>query len=251
MKFASLLTILLIFPATVLAGPGGKIAKAVFETFWGRVILGLLTAILLPLILWVTFKEHRAKKRAIKDLAHVGQVHPDFHWIKLRQRVKDAFTRVHDSWSKTDVSIASNWMTSWYWQNQQLVYLDRWEREGLFNHCEIFKINKMFPILFSYHSENGEPGEGSELAVIIEAKMTDYLMRKSDGVIVEGSKKKKDIERIWSFTYHKGQWLVSDIDEGSNSLAYVDMMKSVPAIADHFPSGRDVPHSSSSPGGHQ
>ncbi|MFT6238345.1 MAG: hypothetical protein ACJAQT_000416 [Akkermansiaceae bacterium] len=90
-------------------------------------------------------------------------------------------------------------MTSWYWQNQQLVYLDRWEREGL-----------------------------------IEAHLTDYLMRKSDCAIIEGSEKKKDIERIWSFTYQSGRWIVSDIDEGSNSLAYLEMMKSVPAIEDVF-----------------
>ena len=125
-------------------------------------------------------------------------------------------------------------MTSWYWQNQQLVYLDRWEREGLINECEVFKINKMVPLLFSYQSENGVPGEGSELAVLIEAHLTDYLMRKSDCAVIEGSEKKKDIERIWSFTYQSGRWLVSDIDEGSNSLAYVEMMKSVPAIEDVF-----------------
>ncbi|MDB4464650.1 hypothetical protein N9077_01450 [bacterium] len=81
--------------------------------------------------------------------------------------------------------------------------------------------------------------------------MTDYLMRKSDGKVIEGSTRKKDVERIWSFTFENGQWLVSDIDEGSNSLAYVDMMKKLPAIADHFPSGRDVAHSSSSSDGDQ
>ena len=238
MKFASLLTFLLLLPATVMAGPGGKIAKAVFETFWGKVILGFLTLILLPAIIWVMVKEHGAKKRALKHLQVVGASLPDFQWVKLHKRVKACFTRIHDSWSKADVSTASDWMTSWYWQNQQLVYLDKWEREGLVNECEVFKINKMIPILFSYQEEGGIPGEGSELAVLIEAKMTDYLMRKSDGQIVEGSAKKKDVERVWSFTYEKGQWLVSDIDEGSNSLSYVEMMKHVPAIEEVFEPSR-------------
>lgn len=165
----------------------------------------------------------------------------DFQWIKLRKRVKDCFTRVHDSWSKAGVSIASEWMTSWYWQNQQLVYLDRWEREGLINECEVFKVNKMIPTLFSYQAEDGNPGEGSELAVLIEANMTDYLMRQSDGTIVEGSQKRKDIERIRSFTYLEGKWVVSDIDEGSNSLAYVEMMKSVPAIEEVFQPEKSMP----------
>ncbi len=33
-----------------LAGPGGKIASAAFETFWGRAILAVLTILFLPLI---------------------------------------------------------------------------------------------------------------------------------------------------------------------------------------------------------
>ena len=234
MKFASILSFILIFPSTALAGPGGKIAKAAFETFWGKVILSLIIIVLLPLIIYVLYKERGAKKRALNHLQIVGSSLPDFQWIKVRKRVKDCFTRVHDSWSKTDVSTASQWMTSWYWQNQQLIYLDRWEREGLINECEVFKINKLIPILFSYQSQDGILGEGSELAVLIEAKMTDYLMQKDNGTVVEGSKKKKNIERIWSFTYENNQWIVSDIDEGSNSLAYVEMMKSVPAIEEVF-----------------
>lgn len=238
MKFASIFTFLLLLPATVMAGPGGKIAKAIFETFWGKVLLGFLTLVLLPLILWVMLKEYRAKKRALKHLQVVGSAMPEFQWIKLRKRVKDCFTRIHDSWSKADVSTASDWMTSWYWQNQQLVYLDKWEREGLVNECEVFKINKMNPILFSYQEMDGKPGEGSELAVLIDATMTDYLVRKTDGKIVEGSAKKKDVERVWNFTYEDGRWLVSDIDEGSNSLSYVEAMKEVPPIEEVFEPAR-------------
>lgn len=84
MKFASILTFLLLLPATVMAGPGGKIAKAIFETFWGKVLLGFLTLVLLPLILWVMLKEYRAKKRALKHLQVVGSAMPEFQWIKLR-----------------------------------------------------------------------------------------------------------------------------------------------------------------------
>lgn len=37
-----------------MTGPGGKIASAAFGTFWGRVILGILTFIFLPLITYVS-----------------------------------------------------------------------------------------------------------------------------------------------------------------------------------------------------
>ncbi len=228
--FHSLIFVLLFYPTIAFAGPGGKIAKAIAETFWGKVILIGLVVFFLPLILLVLFKEQRAKRRVLNDLKVVARVSPDFDWIKLRKRIQDCFHRVHAAWENSDVSETSQWMTEWYWQNQQLVFLDRWERDGLVNICEVDKINFIKPIMFSFRGDEDKPGEGSELAVLIEAKMTDYLERKSDGKLIEGSRKKKDVERIWSFTFENEKWVVSNIDEGSNSLAYIEMMKTVPKI---------------------
>lgn len=90
--------------------------------------------------------------------------------------------------------------------------------------------NHIKPILFSFRGDKKIPGEGSELAVLIEAKMKDYLERKSDGKLIEGSRKKKNVERVWSFTFEKGNWVVSNIDEGTNSHEYIEMMKTVPKI---------------------
>jgi Tim44-like domain len=228
--FNILLFFLLFWPGYVFAGPGGKIAKAVTETFWGKVLLIGVTIFFLPLILYILLKEYRAKKRVFKDLKVASKVSPDFDWIKLRKRIQDCFHRVHAAWEKSDVSEANEWMTDWYWQNQQMVYLDRWERDGLVNICEVDKINHIKPILFSLRGDKNIPGEGSELAVLIEAKMKDYLERKSDGKLIEGSKKKQNVERVWSFTFEKGNWVVSNIDEGTNSLEYIEMMKTVPKI---------------------
>ena len=134
------------------------------------------------------------------------------------------------AWEKSDVSESSEWMTDWYWQNQQLVYLDMWQRDGLVNICEVDKINFIKPIMFSFRSDANAAGEGSELAVLIEARMKDYLERKADGHLMEGSRKKKDVERFWRFSYENGKWVVSNIDEGSNALEYIDLMKQVPTI---------------------
>lgn len=230
-KILNILVFLLLFyPTFAFAGPGGKIARAVAETFWGKVILVGITLFFLPLIIYTLLKEHRAKKRVINDLNVLARVSPDFDWIKLRKRIQDCFYRVHAAWEKSDVSEANEWMTEWYWQNQQMVYLDRWERDGLVNICEVDKINYIKPIMFAFRGDNKKPGEGSELAVLIEARMKDYLERKNDGKVIEGSKKKKDVERVWSFTYENEKWVVSNIDEGSNSLEYIEMMKTVPKI---------------------
>ena len=37
---------------------------------------------------------------------------------------------------------------------------------------------------------------------------------------------------MWIFTYENGRLVVSNIDEGANSLEYIDMMKQVPKIED-------------------
>ena len=230
-KIIKYLTFLILFyPVAALAGPGGKIARVVAESFWGKVILAVLFILFLPLIILVVLKEYFAKKRVLNELKILSRVSPDFDWIKIRKRIQDCFYRVHAAWEKSDVSEANEWMTDWYWQNQQVVFLDRWERDGLVNICEVDRINSLKPIMFSFRCDEETPGEGSELAAIISARMTDYLERKSDKKVVEGSRKKKDVERVWSFTFMKGKWVVSNIDEGSNSLEYIDMMKTVPRI---------------------
>jgi len=65
------LTLLSIQPA--FAGPGGAIAKAAVDTFWGRVITGLIVIFFLPLILSFWLKETLAIRRARKDLAFVAK----------------------------------------------------------------------------------------------------------------------------------------------------------------------------------
>ncbi len=228
--FGIVVFFLLFYPAFAFAGPGGRIARAVAETFWGKVILIGLVIFFLPLIIYVLLKEYRAKKRVLRDLQIVARASPDFDWIKLRKRIQDCFYRVHAAWEKSDVSEAADWMTEWYWQNQQMVYLDRWERDGLENICQVEGIGSMKPIMFTFRGDEGTPGEGSELAVLISARMKDYLERKSDGKLVEGSRKKKEVERIWCFTYERGKWVVSNIEESSRSLEYIELMKAVPKI---------------------
>ena len=68
------------------------------------------------------------------------------------------------------------------------------------------------------------------VVISIEAKMQDYLQNVKTGKVVEGGKRYKEVETIWSFTLHNGAWKVSDIDEGSMSLAFAKMAKELPDI---------------------
>lgn len=212
-----------------MAGPGGKIAKAMYESFWGKVVLVLLTILFLPLILYTVMKEKFAERRARKDLRFMAKYNAQFDWLKLKQRATDCFYRIHAAWQKEDVSEASDWMTDWYWQNQQMVYLDRWEQEGLVNVCEVKKLTDIKPLLF-VHRNSGAEHEDSMLIISITAKMRDYLAQRDGGKVVEGSKKLKEVETIWSFTMENGVWKVSNIEEDTMSLAYAKMVSELPSI---------------------
>ena len=211
-----------------LAGPGGKIASAVFESFVGRIALVALVILLAPLIVYFMIKERRAQSRAIKDLVFMAQHAPQFELVNIRQRATDCIQRVYAAWSKEQVGEASRWMTNWYWQNQQLVHIDRWEREGLVNVCNLKELKSLNPVLF-VHRNDGAAHEGSIIVLSVAANMQDYLAQRGSGEVVEGSTNFMDVFTAWTLTLTGGQWLVSNIESGSG-LQYADMAKQLPPI---------------------
>jgi hypothetical protein len=224
---ASMICILHAEPA--FAGPGGLIAKAVEKTLLGKIVLCLLVFVLFPIIVWVMITEHLATKRATKDLRYMAQYSHLFEWLKIRERAKDCFFRVHSSWEDEDLTKAAVWMTDWYWQNQQLTCLERWKKEGLQNICVVNKINSIRPILF-VHKNVGGTHEESMVVISISATMQDFLQDRETGEVVEGDQIVKDVTRVWSFTLIGGQWKVSDISEGSSSLDFAKLRHTLPAI---------------------
>lgn len=154
-----------------------------------------------------------------------------FEWLKIQERAKDCFYRVHSGWEKENLSEVSSWMTDWYWQNQQQVHLERWKKKGLVNICEVKKITNIKPLLFVHRNHETEH-EDSMVVLSIAAKMKDFLQERNTGKVVEGSKKYKNVETIWSFTLENGRWKVSDIEEGHMSLAYAREVKELPRIED-------------------
>jgi len=225
---ALVLLVLLLSLDVAWAAPGGKIVSAVFKSTWGKILLAILTVILLPLILWVVIKERRAEKRTLAELRRLSAVDRTFDWMTIRDRVTDCYHRVNAAWSATDMSEASEWMTSWYWQNQQLAFLNRWEREGLVNHCRIKGISKIRPLFLQFENDGDSYGEGSRLVVSVSANMEDYLAEKDTGKVVEGAKGYADTEHVWTFLLQKGKWVVGNIEEGSVSLSYAGLRSEVP-----------------------
>lgn len=198
-------------------------------TFWGRMIAGILAVVLLPLIIYIVLREKLSERRARSDLRFMATYSHYFEWLKIQERAKDCFFRVHSGWEKEDLSGVSNWMTDWYWQNQQLIHIDKWKKQGLVNICHVKKIKNIRPLLFIHKNQGGEH-ENSMLVISIEAEMQDYLQDRDTNKVVEGDKRYKDVETVWSFTLENGAWKVSDIEEGAMSLAYAKLAQELPGI---------------------
>jgi hypothetical protein len=225
----ALVSALLVYPESAFAGPGGMIAKELLDRLWGKVLLGILVVVFLPLIILILLQTKIAERRAMKDLRFMAAYSSKFEWLKIFERAKDCFYRVHSGWRDEDLSNVSSWMTDWYWQNQQSEFLDRWKREGLVNICNVRWISNIKPILF-VHRNQGREHEDSMVVVSITAKMQDYLQERSTGKIVEGSKKFKDVKTIWTFTLEDGEWKVSNIEESGMWSAYTKLRKELPRI---------------------
>ena len=220
---------LLLCPDVAYAAPGGKIVSGLFKSPVGRIILAVLVVLLSPWIAYVMIKERLAEKRTLKLLKQLAAIHPQFDWMPLRDRITDCYYRVHAAWRGEEMSQASEWMTSWYWQNQQMAFLNQWERDGLVNHCRVKSVSKIRPLYLQYRQNEGS-GEGSRLVVSLTANMEDYLAERSTGKVVEGKKGYADTEHVWTFVLQQGKWLVANIEEGSMSLSYARLVSEAPPM---------------------
>ncbi|MBT6274857.1 MAG: hypothetical protein HOI95_12050 [Chromatiales bacterium] len=97
------------------------------------------------------------------------------------------------------------------------------------NHCNVKKISGLKPLLF-VHRNQGADHEDSMIVVLVEANMNAYLEQRTTGKVVEGTKRYQDVETVWTFTMIDGQWKVSDLEEGTMSLAYAKLVKELPPI---------------------
>jgi hypothetical protein len=216
-------------PETALAGPGGKIVEVAARTFLGKIVIAILVIIFLPLILYIYFREVLAERRTLNDLKTLRQIDKNFDWFRLKERVTECFHKVHSAWRAEDMEKATQWMTNWYWQNQQIAYLEQWKNDGLVNHCRVKSIKKIRPLFLSV--ENDGNSEGARLVVAILAVMEDYLAERETGKIVQGQKGFHDMETVWTFLAENNQWVVSNIEEDAMSLFYAKLKNQLPAYA--------------------
>jgi hypothetical protein len=236
LRLLVVLTVML--PLHALAGPGGKIVSAAFRSPWGRVVLAVLVVVLLPLVLYSVVKQWLAERRAQADLKVLARLRPEFDWLTLNDRVLECFHRVHAAWRREDMQEAATWMTDWYWQNQQLAYLDRWEREGLANRCTVNEVKRVRPLRVACRNEDGQGG-GSRVVVAITAELEDYLESRITGHVVEGKKGFTEATTLWTFVLRDGRWLVNNIEPDAMLLTYAGLGNELEALLS--PDGQGTP----------
>ena len=224
--FLLILFFLFTFEPELLAAPGGKIANAFFKTWWGKLISFILVIVLFPIILPQMWRERKKVKATEKALGQLATLDDNFEILKLKARVSGVFNRVHRAWTKEDMSEASELMTPWYWQNQQLVYLNAWEERGLVNVCRVRAVNKVKPILVKATTESNF--ENSRVSFSINAEIEDYLKERESGRIVEGAKGFDDEESVWTFVLQDGNWLLENISREASYSEFIKMPNVVP-----------------------
>ncbi|HEB62149.1 MAG TPA: Tim44 domain-containing protein [Bacteroidetes bacterium] len=218
-----LIFIFVIFQYTeLLAGPGGKIARVLFDSPLGKIVLIILTIVLLPVIIYVNLKEYFGTRKTKKDLKELAKENYElFDEIILKNRVTDIFNRVHKGWSNQNMEECSEYMSDWYWQNQQIVYLDKWKKQGMVNICNVKKINHIKPL--HIRVSNNKDFNGTRIMYAISANMEDYLVKKTNSAIIEGKKGFRDVETVWTIVLIDGIWKLDNIEESVMTLKYAKM----------------------------
>lgn len=211
-KLAPLFVFFLLFVTDVFAGPGGAIAKGLFNTFWGKLFLILLILILLPYILYSNLRGRIKSNKTVRALNQVAADNRLFDPVRLNSRMREIFERVYFAWNKGELDDTSEWMNSWYRQNQQIVHLNYWKENGLKNHCQISKINSIRPIHIQMNQEGDTPN-GSRIVFRINAEVQDYLEEIATGRLVKGERGFVDHINVWTLELVDGVWKLDNIEE--------------------------------------
>lgn len=207
---------LLFYVDPIYAGPGGYIAKGLFKTFWGKVLLFILTIVLLPLIIYIRLVEYRKARKIKKILNQISMQHKEWSWLQLNKEFTNIIRRVYNAWSNENMAEVQGYVNHWYWQNQQKVFLDQWKRENVKNVSRLKEISKIRPLYLEL--TKAENFEGSRIAVAIDIEAEDYLKDNETGKIVQGKEGFQSLEYVWFLEYTEGKWLLDDIQEGGLSL---------------------------------
>lgn len=246
------LVLVAVLPGDAFAGPGGEIAELLFKTKLGRIVMGLLVIVFLPLIVYIYAREAVGVHRTKKDLRILAERLPWFEWRTIEARVSELATYLYREWNKGKLVESRAFMTSQYAQSQQDI-LDRWSEEGKRNVTKLRKIKKIKPLRVQVENEE----QMTAVHVLLTLDLIDYLEQVRTGKVLKGKKKVIEAHDVVFVMVHAGSsgWLLHSIGDGSLSLALarkanvtdtsylerIGRMERVPSEAPVLDSTADVP----------
>ncbi len=209
------LFLLLVVTAPALAGPGGQFAKLAAKTTLGKIVLGVLFVVLLPLVVWALTREWIEVRKTRRDLAELAETHDYFDWAGIEAWVEEAAAGIGHAWGTGDLEEVADYMTESYYASQRAL-LERWRQEGKRNVHEFHDINKIKPLFV----RAGGGWWQDQVSVLISAAVVDYLQDIETGKVLKGKKRKdRDYQTIWNLVREHGAWRLRSIEDGSESLA--------------------------------
>ncbi len=202
------------------AAPGGQFVKLALKSKFGGIIVGGLMLIacilLLPLILYVQYKEAAGIRKTKSDLAALADKYNWFEWTALRTRIKQAVKEISGVWASGDLSSVSSFMSSDYFASQQEL-LQRWLDEGKQIVYRVEKIQRIEPLAVSVENEETH----SWIRVLVKVDCVDYMRDRHTLEVIKGKVgTTSGFESVWLFVYQNGEWLLSGIEEGWTSFAW-------------------------------
>lgn len=189
-----------------------------FMSLIARIAVACAGLLLMASLLDNSSDQEEAAELTRLELDSISTESKEFGWDHIEDRVAECFGRVHNAWGKSDMSLAKDAMTSWYWQNQQLNFVNEWSRQGIKNVCHVDTINSITPLLL--HRENEDSLDNTHIVVRINALMLDYLVHSESQTILAGIEDYRDIETVWTLSCNDGQWKVCDIEDVSVAEQY-------------------------------
>jgi hypothetical protein len=220
---AVIVLVLLTVPETAWAGPGGVFMKAAAKSIWGKIAMGVLAVIFLPLLLYVVIGERIGIHRSRKALRELAKTRPEFDWMHVREQVSKAITDVCGVWESGDLSSVAGHMTPQFYASQQAL-LDRWREEGKRNVLDLHKIASLDPLFIRTETEENY----STIAVLLDAVAIDYLEDAKTRKLLKGKKTRDDsYQAVWVFAHVNGRWRVARIEAGNMSFGFARLKNEI------------------------
>ncbi len=199
------------------------------QSIWGKVVIYVALLAATAAFFFIKLQAKFSEARAANDLRFMAKHSSIFEWGHVKARVGDCFYRYHAPWRAGELDETNVWMSESYWRDFKQLFLDRIEKEGLVNVCNIKTIKEIKPLLFIHRNVGGKD-ERSKLVVCVSAKLRNYLSALATGELVEGSKEYHDTKTIWSFEVVNGNWVITNIEDMSASSGYLKLVSGLPKI---------------------